>query len=208
MHGRAKVLVTDVFSRNKSPPANPSPTYGSFSLHAVCTEFLRVRDNHVFTCNCFTSKGAKTQTRITIQYHLCTLSLAVPSLQAAGGLNTPGPRRSARFANQQKPSSGSNAAGQQQSATPRGRQSGSSQRGQPDCNNAQAQLQRSWLQTFIWIAWSMLAVLVAVMAATNPSRAAFWDSISQLTTRGLGQWAGAVLLSPCVGSHCTLRHKG
>ena len=39
------------------------------------------------------------------------------------------------------------------------------------------------------------------MAATNPSRAAFVDSISQLTSRGLGQWAGALLiLSLCIVS--------
>ena len=117
------------------------------------------------------------------------------SVQAAGGLNSPGPRRSARFANQQKPSSGSST-GQQQ---PRGTHS---QGGQ---NSAQAHLQCSWLQTFIWVAWALLAVLMAVMAATNPSRAAFVDSISQLTSRGLGKWAGVVLMSPCVHS---LAHPG
>lgn len=133
--------------------------------------------------------------------------MAALSLQAAGGVNNPGPRRSARFANQQKSNSGSNT-GQQQSAPPRGGQSGNPQGGQPGHNSAQAQLQRSWLQTFIWLAWAVLAVLVAVMAATNPSRAAFVDSISQLTSRGLGQWAGTVLLSACVQSHRMLRHMG
>lgn len=126
--------------------------------------------------------------------------MVVPSLQAAGGVNSPGPRRSTRFANQQKPNSGSST-GQQQSASPKRGQSGNPQGGQPARNSAHAQLQRSWLQTFIWIAWAMLAVLVAVMAATNPSRAAFVDSISQLTSRGLGKWAGIVLLSSCV--QCT-----
>lgn len=111
--------------------------------------------------------------------------MAMCSVQAAGGVNSPGPRRSARFANQQKPSSGSST-GQQQSAPPGGTHA---QGGQ---SSAQAQLQRSWLQTFIWVAWALLAVLVAVMAATNPSRAAFVDSISQLTSRGLGTWAGII----------------
>ena len=134
-----------------------------------------------------------------MKYHFSTMPRAVPSLQAAGGFDSPGPRRSARFANKQKPNSGSSTG--QQSATPDRGQSGNPQRGQPGRNSAQAQLQRSWLQTFIWIAWAMLAVLVAVMAATNPSRAAFVDSISQLTSKGLGQWAGTVLLPPCV--QCT-----
>lgn len=105
---------------------------------------------------------------------------ADPDATAAGGTNSPGPRRSARFAKQQKPNSSS---GQQQSATPGSRQPGT----------GTTQLQRSWLQTFVWIAWAALAVLVAVMAATNPSRAAFVDSISQLTSRGLGQWAGGIV---------------
>lgn len=132
--------------------------------------------------------------------------MQVHTLQAAGGINSPGPRRSARFANQQKPNSSS---GQQQSATPGGRQPGT----------GTTQLQRSWLQTFVWIAWAALAVLIAVMAATNPSRAAFVDSISQLTNRGLGQWAGALLLFPVtlnligrladrIWSTCSMRHHG
>lgn len=154
-------------------------------------------------CQCFTSKDAETPTRVATQ---CLMPLAVLSLQAAGGFNTPGPRRSARFANQQKPNSGSNT-GQQEPAPPRESQSANLHGGQPGHNNAQAQLQRSWLQTFIWIAWAVLAVLVAVMATTNPSRAAFVDSISQLTSRGLGQWAGDVLLSPCIMSHCIVGHK-
>ena len=43
--------------------------------------------------------------------------------------------------------------------------------------------------------WAMLGVLVALMAATNPSRASFVESVRQLTSMGLGQWAGTVLLS-------------
>ncbi|KAL3146812.1 hypothetical protein ABBQ38_014789 [Trebouxia sp. C0009 RCD-2024] len=122
---------------------------------------------------------------------------ADPDATAAGGTNSPGPRRSARFAKQQKPNSSS---GQQQSATPGSRQPGT----------GTTQLQRSWLQTFVWIAWAALAVLVAVMAATNPSRAAFVDSISQLTSRGLGQWAGGEEFRMLAGemSECTSRIQG
>ena len=115
------------------------------------------------------------------------VSWAVHSLQGTGGMNSPGPRRSARFANQQKPNS-SSSSGQHQSTTSGSRQPGT----------GTTPLQRSWLQTFVWVAWAALAVLVAVMAATNPSRAAFVDSISQLTSRGLGQWAGRLLLNPVI----------
>lgn len=137
------------------------------------------------------------------QSSMCHNQTAVCSLQAAGGMNSPGPRRSARFASQQK--SDSRSSGQQQPPRPGSRQPGT---------GTQTQLQRSWLQTFAWIAWGALAVLVAVMAATNPSRAAFLDSISQLTSRGLGQWAGALLLYPLtpklIGWLCKmgLQHSG
>lgn len=102
------------------------------------------------------------------------------ALQASATSPNPGPRRSARFANQQK-----NPAGAQQPDY------GSSQsRRQPSGSNAQAQQRRSWLQTVTWIAWALLGLLAAVLAATNPSRADFVESIRQLTSRGLGQWAG------------------
>ena len=42
---------------------------------------------------------------------------------------------------------------------------------------------------------TVVGVLMALMAATNPSRASFVQSIRQLTSRGLGHWAGTALLS-------------
>ena len=102
------------------------------------------------------------------------------ALQASARGQNSGPRRSARFANQQK-----NAAGAQQP------DNGSSQSSrQPPGSTAQAQRSRSWLQTVTWVAWAVLGLLAAVLAATNPSRADFVESIRQLTSKGLGQWAG------------------
>lgn len=102
------------------------------------------------------------------------------ALQASGTSPNSIPRRSARFANQQK-----NPAGAQQT------DHGSSRSNQqPPGSTAQAQQSRSWLQTVTWIAWAVLGLLAAVLAATNPSRAAFVESIQQLTSKGLGQWAG------------------
>lgn len=105
-----------------------------------------------------------------------------PSGASARGQNS-GPRRSARFANQQKkpadaqqPDHGSSQSSRQQSDS-----------------TAQAQQSRSWLQTITWIAWAALGLLAAVLAATNPSRADFVESIRQLTSRGLGQWAGGIV---------------
>jgi len=42
--------------------------------------------------------------------------------------------------------------------------------------------------------WAVLGLLAAVLAATNPSRADFVESIRQLTSRGLGQWAGQLCI--------------
>ena len=113
-------------------------------------------------------------------------------LQASGVFSSPGPRRSARFANQQKSGGGSNNSSSQRQQQPDG--SARTNR-QPGAGTAQAQVQRSWSQTIAWIAWTLLGLLVAVMAATNPSRATFADSIRQLTSRGLGQWAGMATFS-------------
>ncbi len=94
------------------------------------------------------------------------------TVQAAGA--TPGPRRSARFAAKEEPDPASS----------------HSTRQPPPAGSAQAQQQRSWLQTLKWTAWAVLGVLVAVLAATNPTRDGFVESMRQLTSKGLGQWAG------------------
>ena len=103
-------------------------------------------------------------------------------MQASGGTAGAGPRRSARFAGQQTPPNYGN--------TKRPKQESAQSSRQPAGGAAQDQQQRSWLQTVTWIVWAVLGLLVAVMAATNPSRAKFVESIRQLTSRGLGQWAG------------------
>ena len=104
--------------------------------------------------------------------------LCFDAVQAAGSSPNTGPRRSARFAAQQKTDPSSTQQQQQQG------------RRQPGASTAQ--VQRSWLQTAKWVAMAMLGLLVAVLAATNPSKAAFVESIQQLTSKGLGQWAGEV----------------
>lgn len=103
-------------------------------------------------------------------------------MQDSGGSPDAGPRRSARFAGQQTPPN--------YGGTKRTKQESAQSSRQPAGGAAQTQQQRSWLQTVTWIAWAVLGLLVAVMAATNPSRANFVESIRQLTSRGLGQWAG------------------
>ena len=51
-------------------------------------------------------------------------------------------------------------------------------------------MQRSWLSTLAWIAWGLLAAFVALLAATNPSRADLAESVRLLTSKGLGKFAG------------------
>lgn len=57
-------------------------------------------------------------------------------------------------------------------------------------NAQQAHMPRSWLSTLAWIAWGLLAAFVALLAATNPSRADLVESVRLLTSKGLGKFAG------------------
>jgi len=45
-------------------------------------------------------------------------------------------------------------------------------------------------------------LLAAVLAATNPSRADFVESIRQLTSKGLGQWAGQLCIIDLNAAKC------
>ena len=69
-------------------------------------------------------------------------------------------------------------------------------------------MQRSWLSTLAWVAWGLLAAFVALLAATNPSRADLVDSVRLLTSKGLGKFAGNSLTHTAVCLECNTKFEG